>query len=138
MLCMKSIPPKTKMLKVTLDENGKLKNPAFLSEEPPRDVFGYRQACSGESGAGFFIGNGAREESIAFKYILASIHTTAARQEFEDDNGETHQVPCGSYTWNRKKKRYLHYTQYSQSVAAAKIHDWVKARASICKSCTIL
>ena len=135
---MKSIPPNTKTLKVTLDENGQLTNQAFFSEEQPRNVYGYRQACSGESGAGFFIGNGASEESIAFKYILASIHTTAARQEFEDDNGETHEVPCGSYTWNRKKKRYLHYTQYSQSLAAAKIHDWVKARASLCKSCTIL
>ena len=135
---MKSIPPNTKTLKVTLDENGQLTNQAFFSEEQPRNVYGYRQACSGESGAGFFIGNGASEESIAFKYILASIHTTAARQEFEDDNGKTHQVPCGSYTWNRKQKRYLHYTQYSQSLAAAKIHDWVKARASLCKSCTIL
>ena len=137
---MKSIPPKTKTLKVKLDEDGKLKTQAFFSEEQPKEVFGYRQACSGESGAGFFIGNSESEESVAFKYILASIHTTAARQDFEDDNGKMHQVPCGSYTWNRKKKRYLHYTQYSQSVAAAKIHDWVKARASICKSsiCTIL
>ena len=139
-MCMKSVSPKTKILKVKLDGEGKLSDPEFLGEEQPRDVWGYRQPCSGESGAGFFIANGESRESIGFKYILAALHTTAAREEFEDENGETHEVPCGSYTWNRKKNRYIQYTQYSQSLASPKIANWVKARAGLCKSslCTLL
>ena len=135
MYCMKSILPRTRTINFTPTTNG-MENYNSGWDPVPELVTSYMQSCAGDYGSGQFISNNVHdymdpptEEKL--RYLLAGIYTMHKSDFFKDDNGNKYNVPCGSYAYDRKTKKYMESVSVSISTTNPKILNWIKGKSMI-------
>lgn len=143
MLCMKMELPKAKTVTFRRKPGSDPQwgKPEFGQEDTPAKIESYRVPCGGDSGSGQFFAthyytdpgslswDGKR--SLRFKFILAAVFVAGFSEQFQDSLGKEHEVPCGTYTSDSKKKDDLQYTANSQSTTWPEIFNWIKKNAKI-------
>ena len=127
---MKSELPTTNT--ITVNPNN-MANYLSVKLDAPTWINSYIAACSGDSGSGQFISNNKKlpEDVIDFRYILVALFTSGVEDKFRDKNGKLHEVPCGSYTYHRKTKKYLDTNGISESTTWPKNLNWIKQKSNI-------
>ena len=64
--------------------------------------------------------------------MLAAVYTSSTDDVFtDDDDGEEHQVPCGTYTKDDNTKTFLMSAAKAQSTSWPEILNWIKNKAEI-------
>ena len=134
MYCMKSKLPKTS----TISFNPKdMKNYRPKYEKAPKGMVSFMQYCKGDSGSGQFISNNVNKymnlpkDTGNLRYLLAGIFIKGFVDKFEDENGQTHLVPCGTYAYDEKTMKYLESTEVSMITTNQKILNWIKGKSNI-------
>ena len=131
--CMKSKLPVTETITIDPDTLPRYQND---KEEVIRPRSVYISSCLGDSGAGQFISNGVnlKEGTIQNdpRYVLAAIDSYSHADQFADENGEMHRLPCGTYTYYHPSRDYLReYDLVSESITWPKSFKWIKQKLNL-------
>ena len=126
-------------------------------EQPPKGIESYKDGCKGDSGSGQFISNERSGMGAKFRYVQIAVYTTGTGDQFVDNKGNAHTVPCGSYSYNAvesrrlnvpkvqvkcpkgpnllcpgtKKRAYLRSFSMSESTTYADTLHWIKSRTNL-------
>ena len=127
---MKNKLPKTKTVTYKRQHGSKpdWKNPVFKKEEAQVHASSYRGPCAGDSGSGQFIlveyfTNVPKPEKRS-KFVLAAVYKGFVTSTFEFRSSK-HKAPCGTFTYDPSKKRYLRDISFSQNIRFSKVFTWI-------------
>ena len=133
MICMKSDLPKTKIVTFIKQPGAEptWNRPVFGVENAVEYADSYRMICRGDSGSGQFITNEDVYESSTSdgsRMILAAIvsRNDYKNDPFIDEHGNSHEIPCGTNYYDKKREKYLQNRAVSHSITWPKIHRWIK------------